>query len=572
MVPRSAVYILLIFTAWLSYGCNDDLTSSSSYNGPVNSCSSNSNCSQGICDREYGICAVDKMTEETVWAKVVLRNEKIFGQQLFKVLPNAKHNVTFKLKKKVSVKNIAPSIDGQVIFKNITNSANGDAIIDVYNAHKGKSAPFFLLPGKYQITILPSGDDKKNIPPVYLDNIELTESGEFKNKNGNPVEIKIVHSSDNMHTFFGRVYYESNPGQFHYANGLEVVALQTDGTRIVSSTVKTKCVDISSCGRFSIQLSPEVRDFRLAISKPEEPFYPVYYHAISNWEEENGPLVILPMPVVPAHQKGKVTIDTEDGLPGPVPPCEVLFELISDDDSTIDSAKLELWSKSDQTGQVESQNGNPGVFLYPGKYKITAFPSKDEKGNSEYAITSRDEPVEITGSDNTGGADVLPFTVALKKRLPIKGTVMAYKFKIKGALINAVPLSSQSGHVRESSSTSDTTGIFTMWMDESTYFVIGHAPLKSGFAAAIDLWQIIPVADDKIHNLSLSIPYILNGRVLLPDSSFTQNNFADGYIEWYIEKNGAWALIDRKALDKNGSFTVLLPGSQLSYGQRELKN
>ena len=523
--------------------------SNNKYDGPINTCKNNSDCQTGYCNSQLKVCAVNGSNKDIFTAKIIVSDitdkYHFTGQQLFSVnANNSKKNLNLLLP--VKVESIDPGIIATVLFADQSNSLSGfSSPLYVYKAGKKKRS-FYLFPGLYNVTIIPDNSDKLLYPVYTLGTVSVTPEGVFKDLNDNIIDIKMPHIDDDTYkykTVSGTVSYVKNNNELFIANNLRVRAVDDSGN-FISSIDYTHCLQTSGCGKFSLKLDNNVDTITILVDKPDEPFYPVYRFKSKINSKKNIQLII-PAPSAPLLVHGKVKGNNEN-IDTIVPACTIVIEMELDaEDKTL---RYEI--KTDESGRFERKDGVPGVYLYPGTYRMTAYPRVSNDDNlTVFQQTTTPEPFEVNSILNNY------VEIQLSSRINITGTTITHdKRGIPGTLLTAYDINSENMY-----STvymlSNSESTFSTWLNDSVYRVIAIPPVISNFAAGVELWNI-KQSPEVSNSIELHYPIVVEGEVY---PGKVTDSVEGLIIEWYKEYSGHDYLVSHSTVLENGFFRGLLP-------------
>ena len=541
----------------------------SAYEGPVNSCSGDVDCPVGECRETLGLCAVQysQGSEDELYVKVIPDATTGAPYQVFEVDVRDDGNVATLLDVKVPVVLVGSTLAGEtapsylqatIVFTDVGNRLPGHpARLTLYESD-GAVFDTSLLPGKYSIMVIPSGTQADTFPVYYMDDVTVETSGVLYDSGGSPSGIIVprpVADSDVR----GIIRQGGLP-----TNGLEVMAVDPETGRIVSTIAETECNGdgpYAPCGWFKLRMAPGTTAFDLMISRNYEPHHPVVtltgFEAPAEGEtldltsDERLSLDPLSVPVrYQATVERPVNGVGEEIYVDPAPGCFVLFE--SDD---VAGGVVEKWVSTNENGTIEEISGVEGVNLYPGDYLVTVVPAQvPEDSTVDYASLTLPDPVTISGAAQIGGQ-----LLSLSFRPRLTGVVLAGEEPVPGCYLSAEPVALSPPSSRSSAATTTDDGEFSIWLDEATYQIQAEAPAKSRYA-----WgsRRLTISGEGVSAIDLSTPFVATGTVIASSDQSEPIDLGGAVVEWYRVIDGQAFAIGKTVADSKGDFTALLPPAQ----------
>ena len=575
LVPATAMALLVLGAS--TRGCAKHVASSDegAYDGPVNSCSSDSSCPTGTCHPDLEICAVSAPADDGNWlVRVTPAASDETPAQVFSVELGEDGAVLTTLDVKTPVmvtagagartssSSIIQDLNATVVLTDTVNHLPGrSASITVYES-SSTALELELLPSTYRIMIMPGSTLATNYPVVFFYDMTLSSNGGFSNSDGDPTDL-IIDPGDV--TVEGVVLQ----GEIK-ENGLEVTAVDPDTGRTISTEDTTGCDTVGTeeiCGHFSIKMHSEQQGFSLRVSRPTEPQHPVHLlegFDISSVIDDEPPVLdltgddrlSLPALEVPVRYQGYIEKPVEDGPDGtpvliPAPDCYAIFK---SDNIGGDSAggSVERSVTSNESGMLEDTVGQPGISLYPGDYTVTIIPAGSlADAKYDYTWFSTDTPVSIEDTIEAVGGN---FTLGL--RPVVTGLITAGGKRVPGGSIVADTLLDAPDSVRSNTTNCDEDGSFSLWLDEAEYFVVAQAPAESNYAWSADTFT---VEGDGTMDRSLEIPFVATGKVAPSADQVDPVDLGGAVIEWFRLHEGKAYQVGRSVADSEGNFTTLLP-------------
>ncbi len=538
-----------------------------SYDGPVNSCDGDQDCSQGTCHPQLGLCSIAPPSDGSdLVVKVIPDPSTGAPPQTFDVTLNESGNIDVPLEIGVSVivnamtiaktdEDHTSALEARVIFTDTGNQLPGrSARITVYEAHNSMSFDLEMLPGKYRVMVIPESLQAISFPVLYIDEVVIDSSGIIYDSNDEAMDLILPVGTASVE---GVVLQGGLP-----MNGLDVVAVDPTNGRIVSTASTTECIvdeDLfEECGKFEIKIASGTEDFSLKISRPFEPHHPEFVidgfsmtSAVDNILDLTGdPALSLDPLGVPVQYLAKVNkpVKTHDGLffQDPAPGCFVLFE-----SNDVGGGRVEKWVTTNESGALEEIEGVTGINLYPGDYKVTIIPAFITASSAtDYTAYTTDEPIAI--SEASQGEEQV-FTLSWRPLL--EGTVVANGKNVPVSTLTAEAVGDVPQTVRPGTSSTGFDGSFSMWLDEADYHVAAEAPVESNFAWGT---EVITILGNGTASIELPIPFVAHGTITPSNDQANPIDVGGSIIEWYRVVEGRAYAVGRSTADSSGHFTTLL--------------
>jgi hypothetical protein len=243
--------------------------------------------------------------------------------------------------------------------------------------------------------------------------------------------------------------------------------------------------------------------------------------------------------------------------------CTVVFESVDDD---IGGGKVVYIAVTNQAGALVGLYGAPektppGIFIYPGKYRITIIPPETVLGAAmDYALFEAEREI-----GNAGDPEITNQTFSLAFRTRVTARVTSKGVSIPSTLIVSEPLGAASPYARQSRSFVDSDGELVLWMDPGKHRLVAAPPVQSNYAFA---FRVIEVPSDpdqlraiprmSLGNLQGAIPNVVEMKVKTDDPTI---DLEGTEVEWYqiLSEEVPPALVARTATDEKGNARVLLP-------------
>ena len=536
-----------------------------SYDGPVNSCDEDQDCTQGTCHSQLGLCSIEPPSGGgDLVVKVIPDPSTGAPPQIFDVTLDASGNINTPLDIRVPVAVNALTIartdeehnstlEARVIFTDTGNQLPGrSARITVYEAHNSMSFDLEMLPGKYRVMVMPVSLQADSFPVLYIDELVIDSSGLLYDSNGDPIDLVVPVGTASV---AGVLLQGGLP-----INGLDVVAVDPTNGRIISTASTTKCVKVDGFdvyGRFDIMIASGTEDFSLRISRPFEPHHPEIVIDGFSVASAGDPLDLTgdsalsldPLGVpVQYHAKVNKPVKTPDGMffQDPAPGCFVLFE--SDD---VGGGCIEKWVTTNESGALEEIEGITGINLYPGDYRVTIIPALITASSAtDYTAYTTDEPITISEASQE---EEQIFTLSWRPLL--EGTVVANGQSVPVSTLTADAVGVAPQTVRPGTSSTGYDGSFSMWLDEADYHVAAEAPVESGFAWGT---EVITISGNRTTSIELPIPFVAHGTITPSSDQANPIDVGGSIIEWYRVVEGRAYAVGRSTADSLGHFTTLL--------------
>lgn len=551
-----------------------DMGGGTGYNGPRNQCVRDENCPQGRCHAKLSLCAVNHSGSEALYAKVILEGTNI-KPQIFSVPMASAEQLVLELATPIPFDLVSAEvdtdsdsdggsqIDADILFIDRTNSLlNKTPSVEVYKTYLNTMS-FFLLPATYDVTIYPVGEDAAVYPVYNMKNIVIQSDGTALQDNL-PIEISLPHAEASDYDLLeGHVVYPSSLSEKDYVKDLYVQAFNLSTGEILSKSTQLACVEKNgnTCTKnISIPLFFGTTSVGLRFFKPNEPFYPVYVHEIESLDASKELSIELQRLQKPVLVHGTVEVNNRESGATPPPLCRILFE--NSDDS---ERELEYWVETNESGNVERVEGAEGVYLYPGSYKVTAYPIQNNIGNgNKYAPTEFATTLVVTNEnvDTEGETDVAvnAFSISLAERLKITGAVEIGDRVVPQANISTFNIETQHPYSKNLTVATRSNGEFDLWLENTIYFVTIQAPSESKYANGNGIWNILK---SKSYSFTgrLQIPFVITGQLEVSENPNWNKNIDlnKATIEWYKQFGQNVYLIARSKVNEEGTFSALLP-------------
>ena len=551
------------------------------YSGPRNICVDNSDCTEGDCHITRKVCVVSQQSSTELYARITF-DSPVLKPQLIKVPMTSTDSLSVQVKEPVVVQMLTPAaeIDADVLFFDLSNTLPGDdPDVSVYKTYLDTSAStaataatsdslFSLLPGMYDIAVYPVGNERTTHPVSTFKNIEIDSQGNAWDGD-NPLESIFP---EKQNTLSGKVYYFSSVEGDIEAKYLTVQAYEPEGGRVLSHAFELFCVAGTSasgaadCGNFSIPLPAGTESVSLRFFKPNESFFPAYVRQIDDLNFSGGVAkeqIVLDPLETPIAVTGKVSVNPIPNGNSPAPICRVLIEMADSDDRT-----LEYWVYTNGYGEIERAAGLTGVYLYPGRYRVRAFPMTDISTLSQtYAqIELSDTLVVINPEDAESIADeeniaINHFSLQLEPGINVLGTVTYNGAPIPGTVLTAYNIEELYPFNNQLTTRTRADGKFDMWVDNTLYYVITNPPNASGFATGFHIWNIPKTKTLDAFAAEVKVPFAIEGNlVVTPNSSWFADVEPDNIvIEWHRQFGQSAYRVHRSRVGADYFFSALLP-------------
>lgn len=536
------------------------------YTGLRNTCRTNSDCETGTCHSDLSVCVVAVQSPDAELLARVTFAESHLTPQLFSVPVVSTENFTFEIRKPVAVQNMALDIDADILFANLTDALPGkDPDVSVYRTYL-TDADFFLLPGMYRITIYPVGNDANAYPITSFSDIRIDEEGVLWSG-----DIQMDFTSalvDNTNLLSGKVSYASTVDSNVEARDLSVQAFDPVSQLALSRGYKLICRDgirpaePKDCGNFSIPLQKDSNSVELRFFKSDEPFFVAYTEIIEGvgTSSETRSITLEPLEK-PVLIQGTIIANPGAGAPSVPPECHVLFKSVEPD------RFLDYWVRSNGYGEVERAEDAPGVYLYPGRYSITAFPRHTNlEVSATAARTTFSKTLVVTNTPDAEsaatGSDIAVngFSFPLQARLPIQGSVQFREQLMPQIELTAYNISGKQPFNNVIRGISDANGNWRARMDNDVYQLVAMPPVESGFAPGFHVWNILSSTTYRFE-ATVKIPFVIGGTVDVDtrDARFGSIQPDDIFIDWYQVSSQLAYPVAHTAVRSGFSFTALLP-------------
>jgi hypothetical protein len=535
-----------------------------SYDGPVNSCKGG--CAEGSCDPGLSVCAVDPPADRVLIARVVPASSTGVPPQAFAIDAGAgAPALVIAAPVAVTAKTLAGedddivSLRGRVIFSDVGNRLPGrPARVTVYEAYNTAALDLALVPGLYDILVIPGGAQATSFPIYYLDGVTIGTDGALSDSDGGMLDIVVPPAAA---TVTGRIMQASAP-----VNGLEVVALDSETGRTVSTSDTTACVtgggDQTVCGHFSIELAKSAvaaaATFSLRVSRASEANHPVFtaegFTAPAEGEtlDLSGDARLAFGPLgVPIRTRVRVLKPVTSAAGAleydPAPSCFVALR-----SADVAGGSVETWVLTDESGEIEDAPGIVGINLYPGDYGVTVIPSHAAIGAfADYEAYTAPGPLTVS----EGSADE-ELVVRLASRPVAVGSVTAGGSAVPTSAVFAEPGVGAATTARPNSGIAGGSGRFHLWLDEAPYVVAAEAPEESRYAW--DLTAVTVSGAQAEVDLELPVPFVLRGTVATSAAQLDPIDLTGAVVEWYREVDGRAYAVGRTAVGADGAFAALL--------------
>ena len=223
--------IIICVFSFLLASCAEmtDNSAGWSYDGPVNSCDEDQDCSQGTCHPKLGLCSIVPPGCDLI-IKVIPDPSTGAPPQTFDLTLNASGNIDVPLEIRVPVtvnamtvartdEDHTSALEARVIFTDTGNQLPGrSARITVYEAHNSMNFDLEMLPGKYRVMVIPESLQAMYFPVLYIDELVIDSSGILYDANDDPMDLTVPVGTGSVK---GVVLQGGLP-----MNGLDVVAVR----------------------------------------------------------------------------------------------------------------------------------------------------------------------------------------------------------------------------------------------------------------------------------------------------------------------------------------------------------
>ncbi len=558
--------LALILCVPLLFACTPtDTTDRFVYTGFRNTCRTNSDCETGTCHADLSVCVVAVQSPDAELLARVTFAASNLKPQLFSVPVVSTENYAFELRKPVAVQNMVLDIDADILFANLTDALPGnDPDVSVYRTYLTHT-DFFLLPGMYRITIYPVGDDANTYPITSFSDIRMDENGLLWSGDDQVDFASALVNNTNV--LSGKVSYAGTVESNVEARDLSVQAFDPVSHLALSRGYKLICRPGMSpaapedCGNFSIPLHKDISSVELRFFKPDEPFFVAYTTTI---EGVGASAEIRSITLKPLEQpvliQGTIGVNPGAGIQSVPPECHVLFKSVEPD------RFLAYWARSNGYGEVERAEDAPGVYLYPGRYSVTAFPRNTNlEVSATAARTTFSKTLVVTNTPNDEstetGSDfaVNGFSFPLQTRLPIQGSVLFREQLMPQVQLTAYNISGNQPFNNVIRGISDANGDWRVRMDNDVYHLVAMPPEESGFAPGFHVWNILSSTSYRFE-ATVKIPFVIGGTVVID----TRDGFGniqpdDVSIDWYQVSSQLAYPVAHTEVQSGFSFTALLP-------------
>ncbi|MBN2714575.1 MAG: hypothetical protein JXX14_01895 [Deltaproteobacteria bacterium] len=558
----------VLFLASCLASCNDSGKSSIyGYSGPRNTCVDSSDCVEGACHPTRKVCVVSFQSDDSLWARVIFDSPQLRAQ-VFKVPKVSTDTLSLDIREPVAIQNLtAPTaLSADILFFDLSNTLPGqDPEVFVYktylqNDQTADIAPFHLLPGVYDITVYPVGSEKSTLPVTTYKDIQIDAQG-VAWQNGVPLQTVLPEAANQL---VGKAYYFSSVEGNVAARDLSVQAFDGVSRRALSHPFALSCLSQDDCGRYTIPLPATTQSVEVRFFKPDEPFFPSYIYPIDPLTFTGGiaqtEIVLDPLQK-PVLVTGSVNVNpVPDGITPP-PACRVLFEMVDDDQRS-----LQYWVDTNGYGEIERDAGMPGVYLYPGRYKVTVFPVVDSSTLSQtYARTVLLDTLVVSNdvsdplSEETG-ITVNRFSLTLDPRLKITGKITYENSLIPSTFITAYNVERVQPYSKVLTTQASESATFDIWLDNNTYYVMASPPAVSMFVAGFGPWNIRK-SKNYVFDAEVQVPFVIEGNLNINTDStwFESTTPRSVIVEWYREYGQTAYRATQTRVQDDYFFSALLP-------------
>lgn len=568
MKPRWPLALVLVL------GCSFD-------SGTVptidNSCSSDSGCSEGVCD---GSICIDESGATVDLAIEVLRGATDMqvatpASWAFAAEPatgSSRRDLVLPATRQVvgTVRWNGARVPATLRFVRKMNDSVAplapvaievDTLPERLGANGSESNDFstILVAGAiYELVVLPSSDmimvaaqepepAIRALPPVYLElPIEGGDPGDpFRVDIAFPAGLsdKCTDQRKTGCTFSADVVSADDEAQMVFPEaGLQVRAIDERSGRLVSSIAET-----DSDGHFAIRVSDDASDYSIRItSNADRSSFP----AVSVYPDvvfANNPVdKIISIPRLAPLQ---VTGEVRDKLGRAIPVATVRFV------STNVFLKSEPGLVGSFSGSVKTnEDGSFGTELLAGFYSITATPPEDIE--NDWGVLSGG--ASINEDQTTIDPLVVPWQIGLR------GKVSTFRDEYAaGVTISARARSSMdpgASHRSQEAVSSD-LGDFEMSVDIGLYDVHAKVPAESGFAWLVEPEVLLSLtAGDLRRDYRLEPPVAVYGVIRTSEGEAVPNALVRGHLfDGGSDGSAARPLQVAEALsDEDGSYRLLI--------------
>lgn len=548
------------------------------YYGPKNHCSNSNDCSAGSCHPDLNICAVNLSTSEVLFARIVFKSSA-HKPQLFKVPMVSNNHLQLLLKAPVTIKDISLDVKADILFTDVQNSLpNKDASVEIFRTYNGETT-FELLPSTYDVTYRPMFTDADKNPMVHIGLIDVLPDGTLQ-REGVAYTISQPSAIDYEYEHFEvEAYYTNDIVEKSQVKDLHVQAFDSTTNRQISSASPVNCTPSSgqeSCNNVSIPLPPKTNAIRLKFYKQLEPFHPTVIFDIPQANAAVNEDLVIQAFSKPIAVEGNVSVNPLSNGVMPPPRCRIHIEWVAASDQNNDNntdnknennneLQLSYWVYTNENGRVERMEGATGIYLYPGYYKVTAYPVYDPVGNgAKHAATVMENLLLVTSeqsniTDNED-AQINNFSIVLQEKIEVTGQTTFDDASIPRVNLRASNIQDSQPYSRSISTISNDNGSFSLWVENKNYFYTAQAPADSAFAYGHDVLKV-PQSKTFSFVAKLKIPFVVQGEVIVDRTNllFQQLDLRSATIEWYKSFANQNYVVGRTTVNENGAFTALLP-------------
>ncbi len=549
---------LAIFTiAAASSGCvaleSPDFLNQDQSGGIPPPCSGTNDCIEGrICIES--VCVADRVPDLPVVLRVTPPPGRGLKWQLFTNLqigrnssmPDLVLQPTVTLEGRIVSEHnpLANSIPARIVATMVTQTpSNAPQWSAEARAEEGRGFSLALLPGEYNLAIFP---ESNLLPPSREYNVKVDKNIQRLFKLPSLKDYKIVT---------GRCVLIDEPD----SEGIPEIRVQAFSENQANlSTVTQTAYD----GQFQLYLPPGSGNYTLRFSPTDSnPFYPTVDIADITVEEE-AQIVDL----------DQIALGTGGN------PMVVNGRVVDLDGNPVSNVVLEFEGKQGNgvffRNTTTDMDGNYLVNLLPGEYEVRLTPPLE----SSHAL-SFPEKLTVQLDNQVVDDYTLEPKQAFTGRVVDPSTMIPVAGVTMEAVLTVAGDASVYGVMRSALTVSDSSGLFTLLLDEGLYHLTMIPPISSGLPRWTEQNITLPPAPDADHQvgdgvftLELKEPAVAYGTIYGPDAvdkiaGCVVEVFKGGTMPSAATNPGVHGkanqsssvLLGSAITDKNGRYTILLP-------------
>ena len=576
---RTAVSMGALVVLCTALGCGDVSYDSVPirYAGPVNHCGGSGDCPKGYtCDESSAMCVLKGgELNRALIARVIpkgmnpqlfpLRYTEAGTRNVFYFKPNTIERRVYGAEDHLTTIAARVVVHDLQTFPGIPSYSVSAVVSEGGGA--ASNAQFSLADGerRYRIDVLPTSGN--NVPPRYYDNVSVkstvSEDGSKRvvnlyDEDGLVLDDFTLPVCPDENKKKGRILRGVQP-----AEGLSVQMVDPDTGRFLSNPVVTGCGETGQedavCGDFTLSPSRVADPYYIKIWNASDSAYPVVTIPSTASVPDSSKVDVYTLPFLsnPVHFGARVERRVRISKSGelssdPAANCLVVFEA---NPQTTEMDSVFFIAKTDASGNIVGEKGNPWVYLYPDDYRVTIIPpGANATAREDYALLESIQPI----SDNQ-----FKQVFVLDYKYYASFHIRAGGRDVPETVVEAVPVDPVSPYAKISYSQPQPDKSQRLWLDKGKYRLTVKVPSESGYAFTSREIFIEENPDTLFGPVEVQID-----DFLLPFPSVAKLHIDSGEgvalegatVEWYEQQaDGNAVSVAVSTVDGDGNTVGLLP-------------